>query len=65
MSTKKLKLYEKKVYGRILICVTDERDQVLITTLTGRKTLSLQDIDVLEQLGVIIEFTDEPKKKEA
>jgi hypothetical protein len=49
-----LKLYEKLAYGRILICCEDEIDQINITTLTGKKTLSEKEITALEELGVIV-----------
>lgn len=56
MKQKILKLYEKLAYGRILICCEDEIDQVNITTLTGKKTLSENEVTALEALGVIIEI---------
>jgi hypothetical protein len=53
---KKLKLYEKSVYGRVLICVTDPDDQTLISGLTGRKTLTERDLKILEALGIKIDI---------
>lgn len=53
---KKLKLYEKCVYGRVLICVTDPADQTLISGLTGRKTLTERDLKILEALGIKIDI---------
>jgi hypothetical protein len=51
-----LKLYEKLAYGRVLICCENETDQKNIHTLTGKKTLSLADVQALEELGVTIEW---------
>lgn len=65
MSTKKLKLYEKSVYGRVLICVYDDQDQRIITALTGRKTLNERDLELLEALGVKIEIERLPTRKGA
>ena len=51
-----LKLYEKMVYGRVLICCDNDQDQESIKALTGKKTLSLHDVDALQRLGVEIEW---------
>ena len=61
-SMKKLKLYEKSVYGRVLICITDDADQKVITALTGRKTLTERDLALFEALGIEIDIERLPMR---
>lgn len=51
MKDKTIKFYKDRVYGVIKNYVKDPELATAITTLTGRKTLTDQDMKALETLG--------------
>ena len=56
-----IKFYGKNVYGRISYYIADEKTSWLITGLTGKKTVSPQDIENLKQLGLKFEMIIDPE----
>jgi hypothetical protein len=55
----KLQVYERNVYGRSTIYPTGEMAHHL-RVLTGRKTLTTQDLCILNELGHEIDFVLDP-----
>jgi len=55
-ANKVIKFQEKKHYGRLYIYAKDEYAQLAILNLTGRKTVTEQDMTSLKDLGVEIEI---------
>jgi len=55
MKNKVIKFYQDRVYGVIKNYVKEPELAQAITTLTGRKTLTDQDMKALESLGFTFE----------
>lgn len=60
-----IKYYVKSVYGRDVVYVAEALVAEHIKTLTGRKTLSMDDMRVLVQMGHELEESLPPRKLEA
>lgn len=50
-----VRFFERRQYGKMYIYVKDEADQISISALTGRKTVTQKDLDSLKELGVQVE----------
>lgn len=57
----KLKMFERNVYGKIMIYCVEEAHEKMIVKLTGRKTLTDAEIEILKQMGVDVDVERLPK----
>lgn len=55
-----IRCYEKNVYGRVLIYVSDQKQARMLAALTGKNTLDYRDIEALETLGFTIDLIKIP-----
>jgi hypothetical protein len=53
--------YEKNVFGRVLIYVTDPMQSTLLAGLTNKTTLDHRDIKILSDLGFNVVLQSLPK----
>jgi len=58
---KPIQFFGKNVYGKISFYISDEKTAWLIGGLTGKKTVSPQDIENLKQLGLKFEMIIDPE----
>jgi len=54
--------FEKEVYGNVHIYCADEYAARALQMLTGKKTISREDIRALNILGIGVELIELPKK---
>jgi hypothetical protein len=57
----KIKLYERNVYGKIMMYFREQNEAEIFKILTGQKTISMKQVKAMECFGVTFEIEKLPE----